>query len=107
MSEVLDEAKTLTIKLYVPPFGHITNISAPSQARAGDTITITVTVQNTGSSGTLFVKMIDLSNMSVVYNQRQSVSAGASANFTATLTMPNRDLNLQIQAGHIEIVGAI
>jgi len=106
LADVEDETQDFTIPLLTIPLAHIVNISAPEKAKAGETITVTVTLQNVGSAdGYLWHYLVDIDTGYVPSGgelQRAWVTVGGMYDFVHTLIMPEKDWNLRAHAGHSE-----
>ncbi|RLJ08593.1 MAG: hypothetical protein DRP12_00060 [Candidatus Aenigmatarchaeota archaeon] len=85
------------------PFGEITNISSPSSAHAGDSLSVSVDVKNTGSDGTIWCRLVDTYDDSEIGIRQESYLASEEIKtFSWVITMPNRDLTVRVEAGHEE-----
>jgi len=76
--------------------------------KAGDKVTVTVRVRNTGDgSGILWCQIIDKDTGYVpegfkAMESASAVSPGSVYTFSFSETMPNRDWHLEVWAGHVE-----
>jgi len=104
--DILDDYREITITLAVPtayPKMVITNIDYPSSVVADQSFDITVYYRNDGEAGTAWIRAIDLdTNEEVVPRQTFSVEAGRSGSISISFTMPDRDVRLRIELGHVE-----
>jgi hypothetical protein len=103
MVDVVDAQQTLTITLIQEGMAAIINVSAPPNARPGDVFTVTVSVRNDGSDDTIFAVLYDNDTGEVIGARQETILAsGSSADFSWDITMPEKDLNIRIDAGHVE-----
>lgn len=106
LADVEDETQDFTIPLWTYPVAHIVSVSAPDKAKAGSTITVTVTLQNVGSAdGYLWSYLTDIdTGYTPAGGEKKSawVAVNGTYDFTHTLTMPNKNWNLRAHAGHTE-----
>jgi len=105
--EVLDDYRDITISLAVPPPGYpsmvITDVSYPTSVQAGNSFDVTVYWRNDGEDGTAWIKVIDLDTGDVlVPTQTWNVTAGETGTKIVSFVMPNRDVHLRIELGHVE-----
>lgn len=85
-------------------FATITNINAPSNAYEGDAVQITSSIRNDGSvSDELWSTLTDTDNETII-GTRQSATHNSSEtlDYSWTLTMPSKNLNIRLDAGHVE-----
>jgi len=105
--EVLDDYREITISLAPAPPGYpsmvIVNIDYPTSVQAGQNFDVIVYWRNDGESGTAWIKAVDVDTSDVLVPvQTWSVEAGESGSKVITFTMPNRDVRLRIELGHVE-----
>ena len=101
MADVIDDQQNFTITLLLQGYAvHGTVTGIPSTAYAGDVINAVLAAQNTGGADEMFVKLIDVDTSAVLGENRQTVLAGATANFNISFTMPAKTLNLRALYGH-------
>ena len=104
MVDIVDESQLLTINIeevVEEGFAHIVNIDAPSSAAPGEIFNIVIEVKNTGGDDVIFTKIIDTDTGELVSELRTNISGGGTGTFLhQELTMPDRDWNLRIDAGH-------
>jgi hypothetical protein len=104
-----DVSKTITIKLSAvvvgKPKASITAVRAPAEAGYGTLIHIEADLKNIGDgAGKLYAYIKDADTNSIVGSK--TYTASLDVNGTATLawdlSMPNKDWNLIVWAGHVE-----
>ncbi|RLI83304.1 hypothetical protein DRP04_01865 [Archaeoglobales archaeon] len=104
--DVLDDYREITISLAEVvgyPKMVITNIDYPSSVAAGQTFNITVYYTNEGEAGTAWIRVVDLdTGEEVVPRQTFSIDAGKSGGISISFTMPDRNVRLRIELGHVE-----
>jgi hypothetical protein len=106
---VVDDTRDFTVLLSPPPTptvpkATITALTYPTTAQAaGASVPISVTVRNDGTgAGVLWGEVVDRDTSSTVgaRTNTSSLGVGSSATLTWTLTMPNKNWNLRLNAGH-------
>lgn len=108
---VVDDTRLVTISLSTPqyPAASIIALDAPESAPAGSTLAIAVTVRNVGDvSGILWIQILDMDTGNILSSVNTSILAvGEESSFQFTnIKMPSdRDLRLEIEAGHYEEKG--
>jgi hypothetical protein len=105
MVDVIDSTQTITITLLLEGKATITNITAPSTVHAGSTFDVSVTIRNDGqTTDTLFASLTDVATGTLIgARQQASLAVGGTQTFTWTgIVMPNRDLTIRVDAGHVE-----
>ena len=105
--DIIDVQQTFSIALAEPPIQEgqatISGIVAPSEALAGETISVSATVRNDGGDDTIFAMVTDTDAEAVVGERQEAVLAsGSETTFSWSLVMPDRQLNLLMDAGHTE-----
>ncbi len=102
----VDTFKDVTISLKTvsqAPKASIVNVDAPAEASAGDKITVRMTIKNVGGPGIIFGRVVDRDTGDVVGPmQSTSLASGDTVKFSwYNIEMPDHDLRLRFQAGHI------
>lgn len=102
----VDAYKDVTISLKAvaeEPKASIVSIEAPSEAAAGDKLTLRMMIKNIGGSGVIFGRIKDLDTGDIVGPIQSTVLAsGDTVKFSwYNVVMPNRDFKLRFEAGHI------
>lgn len=105
--DVIDVQQTFSILLKVPPVPEgqavISGINAPTEAGEGESVPVSANIRNDGGDDTIFAMMTDTDTNEVVGARQEIVLAtGIEATFPWDIVMPNRQLNLRIDAGHVE-----
>jgi len=104
LGDVLDESHDVTVRLAAYPLIRVVSINAPSTARPGGSVSISFVWQNDGGEGFAWWRVIDLDTMQE-YVPRSTGGATPGSQLQVTvppITMPNRDLHVRIEVGHIE-----
>ncbi len=74
-----------------------------TSAQAGDSIIISYSIQNIGDvSDTIFVDLIDADTETKLTGDTWQLEVGAVKDWQLPTTMPNKNLNLILEAGHLE-----
>ena len=104
MTYVVDDTRTFTIEVEMPEgFLKIISFDYTKSATPGDTIDICYgTVQNQGGVDSVFLELVDKDTGEIVDSWSGVLSAGETYDFLFRGTMPNRNWNLELRAGHIE-----
>jgi hypothetical protein len=103
---VVDDTRDFTIALQAAgaPKATIIGQSYPTTPQtAGASIPISVTVKNEGTgAGVLWGEVVDTDTNTTVgaRTNTSSLPVGSAATLTWTLTMPNKNWNLRLNAGH-------
>jgi len=85
------------------PIIKIEDLRYPSEANYGDVITVEVDWANKGGNGVAWTKIIDVeTEENVVEPSQWQVVEGDIGTLTYRFNMPNKDLILRIEVGHIE-----
>ncbi len=106
--DVLDDYREFKVSLYVAPKpGYpkmsIISVDVPSTVEAGKSFTLTLSWSNLGDAGTAWWRIADLdTGTEVLPRTTWPVAAGESGTKAASITMPNRNLNLRLELGHVE-----
>ncbi len=104
VKDVIDDAYPVSIaKKWVEGYLDIVNVIAPLEVEPGTYFTIDVDITNSGGDDTGFVWVKD-ADSGTYYIQDGKFSAPGYSSFIITTTdllMPNRNLNLMIEAGHV------
>jgi hypothetical protein len=111
-TDVLDDSRQFTVQLYVPPkpgYPKITIVSVdvPSTAEAGKSFTLTVNWKNDGDAGTAWWRIVDLDTGTEIlpkstWTVTKAPDPASSGAKSASITMPNRTLNIRVELGHVE-----
>lgn len=81
----------------------ITGINAPTEAGAGENISVSSNVRNDGGEDAIFAYLSDTDTDEIIGNRQSAIlPAGNEASFPWNLIMPNKQLNITIKAGHEE-----
>ena len=80
----------------------ITNITAPSEATAGDPVAITANVNNIGDDDFMFASLVDDDTGIEIDYVIGYAPSGLTLPFEFTPDMPNKIWNLRVDAGHQE-----
>ena len=105
---VVDDYRDFEIKAKAPPptkmtpIAKIVDVGYPSEAEPGEEVVVEATVTNTGYSGTIFARLKDKETGEELGFADEDVAGGESVKFKFTLKMPNKPLNLRLEAGHYE-----
>jgi len=104
MTNIVDDVRTFTIAVEIPEgFLKIVSFDYTKSATPGETIDICWgTVQNQGGSDTVFLELVDKDTGEIVDSWSGVLDAGETYDFVFIGTMPNRNWNLELRAGHIE-----
>ena len=116
MVDIIDSTQSFTINLIAPPpppppppsqgFGQIVagSLQAPTELAAGEPVNISISVRNDGQvADNLVVYVQDPDALTNLYFITGYVGVGQTMIVrTSGIVMPNRNLNILIQAGHIE-----
>lgn len=105
--DVIDVQQTFSILLAEPPIPEgqaaISGINAPTEAQAGEAVPVSAVVRTDGGEDTIFAVVTDTDAGAVVGERQEAVLAsGSETTFSWSLIMPDRQLNLELSAGHIE-----
>lgn len=107
-ARVKDTEKTLTITLAAAGLAAIVDAYARDEkgtkitsAIAGSKMDFFVKIRNDGSTDKIWIKTSDKDTGIVMFDYSFDLAAGSTANYyTGLYTMPNRTLNVLIEAGH-------
>ena len=104
MANIVDSTQELTIYLIREGFAVITNFTIDkAEARIGDPLTFSFSIRNDGSVDDLFGRIIDINTGEELHFETfQAVAIGQTVNGEAVILMPNKDLNVRLEAGHVE-----
>jgi len=104
MTRVVDDTRTFTIEMIAPEgFLKIISFDYTKSAAPGETINICWgTVQNQGGRDSVFLELVDKDTGEIVDSWSGVLDAGESYDFVFIGTMPDRDWNLELRAGHLE-----
>jgi hypothetical protein len=101
-AQTTTDSKEFTVAAVVPPNVKIENLSYPSSAKPGDTITISWSACNRGGDTAYseWTRLIDKDTGSELYRKDFTAAGGACVSNSKALTMPNKNYNLRIEAGY-------
>jgi len=108
--DVIDDTRNITITLQVQEEGLATIVTEPfirvngedtNIAREGDIVDIFIGIQNDGADDILFFATVDDFSGSRLVN-RLEIPSGSIWNSSIQIQMPDRDLNLTLEVGHVE-----
>jgi hypothetical protein len=96
------DVKEFTITRLVPPDVKIEGLSYPPSAKPGDPVTISWNACNRGGDTAYaqWTRLIDRDTGTELYRKDFKVAGGSCVPNSPTLTMPNRNWNLRIEAGY-------
>jgi hypothetical protein len=96
------DVKEFTITRLVPPDVKIEGLSYPPSAKPGDSVTISWNACNRGGNTAYsqWTRLIDKDTGQELYRKDFKLEAGSCTPNNPTLTMPNRNWNLRIEAGY-------
>jgi len=97
------ESAVFTFGVVAYPKLTIINVTAPSTASANETLEIKADWKNDGEAGTAWTRLIDLdTNEEVSPRTEFHVDKAQTGTVTHTVVMPNKDLKLRLEVGHVE-----
>jgi len=99
---VKDDAKTVTVKGYMPkePKAKIVDIVYPEEAEPGEDVVVEARVRNTGAAGVIFADIVDLDTGETLASKTMEFSSGEVDTFKLTFKMPNKTLRARLRVGH-------
>ena len=104
MPTKIDTTKELTINLVTEGYGVIVSFTSDKDtAYAGDTINLSMTIRNDGDTDDIFARITDAdTGETVMEDVVWLVTAGETVDYSIPVTMPNKNWNLKLIAGHVE-----
>lgn len=102
--DVTDDTRNVTVALTPYPLMVIVDVTAPSSARPGETFGVSYSFRNIGGDGVMWTRLWDLdTGEEYVSRMEFPIEAGVEGkSATIPITMPDRDLHMEIQIGHVE-----
>ncbi len=104
MVNIVDSTQELTIYLIKEGLAVITIFTVDkADARVGDPLTFSFNIRNDGYIDDLFGRIIDIvTGEELHFETFPSTATGQTVQGGAVILMPNKDLNVRLEAGHVE-----
>ncbi len=104
MANIVDSTQELTILLIREGLAAIISFTVDkAEARVGDPLTFSFSIRNDASIDDLFGRIIDINTGEEIHFEIfQSVATNQTVQGQAAILMPNTDLNVRLEAGHLE-----
>ena len=104
MANMVDSTQELTIFLIRDGLAVITSFTVDkAEARIGDPLTFSFSIRNDASTDDLFGRIIDINTGEELHFEVfSSVATSQTVHGQAVIPMPNKDLNIRLEAGHVE-----
>ena len=104
MANIVDSTQELTILLIREGLAVITSFTVDkAEARIGDPLTFSFRIRNDASTDDLFGRIIDINTGEELHFEVfSSVATGQTVQGQTTILMLNKDLNVRLEAGHVE-----
>lgn len=105
MAYVVDTTQQLTITLLVEGVGTIVSFTSDkATAHEGETVNLSFILRNDGQgSDDIFGRITDAETGEVIMDyQTWALAPGATGSGSVVIIMPNKNLSLLLEAGHVE-----
>lgn len=107
MEYITDESQHFSIMLKEPPIpegeASLVSINAPAEAEVDNLINISATIMNIGGDDSILAYLTDIDTNQIIGSRQEVfIPSGQENTFTWNITMPNRQLNLEVSSGHVE-----
>jgi len=97
------ESAIFTFGVVTYPKITITNLTVPQTASANESFDVVVDWRNDGEGGIAWTRLLDLdANAELTPRTEFQVSKGQTGTIKNTVVMPNKNLRLRLEVGHVE-----
>lgn len=105
LGDVVDDSRNVTVLASPYPFMVITGVTAPGSARPGETISVNFSFRNNGGDGIGWLRLYDLDTLEEYVPRTEHPVASGDTGETGPINimMPNRNLNMRFELGHVEL----